>query len=155
MSRGESLDAYWRRFRATRAGAAAPDAWYDTMSIGSTPEAADNGARLILAGIKTATSSLPSDYSASKPPPYPGAYSILLDGRGHPVGIVETTAVAERRVAEIDANFAAAYGEWDRTLVTWKKQMQAYYEPTLTERGLDWTHDTRLLCEWLRVVWIG
>jgi len=155
VSRGESLDAYWQRFRATSAGATAPEAWYDTMSIGPSAASADEGARLILAGIKTTTSSLPSDYSEAKPPPYRGAHSILLNGHGAPVAIVETTAVAEQRLTDIDADFASAYGEWDRTLVTWHKQMQAYYEPTLSRRGLVWSHDTRLLCEWLRVVWTG
>ena len=66
--------------------------WYDVFSIGDDAAAADAGARLILTGAKTATSSLLWEYEASGArPPFEGALSILLDGKAVPICVVETT----------------------------------------------------------------
>src|SRR5689334_15676985 len=66
--------------------------YFFPMSIGSAPEHADQGARLILDGIKTLTSSPFWDYPDGKIP-FIGALSVLLDGGRTARGIVETTRV--------------------------------------------------------------
>jgi uncharacterized protein YhfF len=56
--------------------------------------AADEGAALIKQEVKTATSSLLWTYEAvSKPLPEVGSLSIVTDGGGDPVCVVETIAV--------------------------------------------------------------
>ena len=63
------------------------------MSIGSTPETADEGAVLILNGTKTITSSPFWDYPDGKIP-FVGALGVLLDGSRRPRGgIVTLTSV--------------------------------------------------------------
>src|SRR4029079_15517117 len=100
--------------------------WYEVFRIGDGIDDANEGAALIAQGLKTATSSLLWAYEAAgKALPEAGHLSIVADGAGTPVCVVETTAVAIRAFAEIDAAFAFDYGEWDRTLETWKDRCWA------------------------------
>lgn len=91
--------------------------FYEEFRIGSSVEGANQGARLILQGLKTATSSLLWEFEDErKPLPHAGSLSILLDGNDEPVCIVETTSVATKRFDKADVEYARAYGEGDRTL---------------------------------------
>jgi uncharacterized protein YhfF len=85
------------------------------MSIGSTPETADEGVVLILNGTKTLTSSPFWDYPDDKIP-FVGALSVLLDGSRRPRGIVETTQVEIMPFGAITEEMAHAYGEGERTV---------------------------------------
>jgi uncharacterized protein YhfF len=87
------------------------------ISIGSTPEAADGGAALILNGTKTLTSSPFWDYPDGKIP-FVGALAVLLDGSRRPRGIVETTRVEIMPFGAITEEMAWAYGEGERTSPT-------------------------------------
>ncbi len=121
------------------------------MAIGSTAESRAEGARLILAGIKTATSSAFWDYPDG-PIPFVGALSLLLGGDSRPVGIVETTRVEKRPFFAIDAEFAFLYGEGDRTLAWWRREIGEWYRAEALRRGENFTADTPLICEWFRVI---
>ena len=79
------------------------------MSIGGTPELADDGAALILEGTKIATSSPFWNYPDGRIP-FLGAPSVLLDGRGQPAGIVETIGVETIRLRDITEVMARAHG---------------------------------------------
>src|SRR5690349_21589368 len=68
------------------------DRYFLPMSIGSTPETADEGVTLILNGTKTLTSSPFWDYPDGRIP-FVGALAVLLDGSRQPRGIVETTQI--------------------------------------------------------------
>lgn len=59
--------------------------YFSPMSIGNAPEHADEGAMLILNGMKTLTSSAFWDYPDGKIP-FVGALSVLLDGARRPRG---------------------------------------------------------------------
>ena len=61
--------ALWAEFLATSDGAGAADRFHEVFRIGATEEDADEGAQLILEGVKTATSSLLWEYEASGEPP--------------------------------------------------------------------------------------
>ncbi|MEM9783386.1 MAG: ASCH domain-containing protein [Pseudomonadota bacterium] len=142
--------ALWRAFLA--APETPVDArFYDVLSIGDTPAAADAGARLILSGAKTATSALLADLGDAGPPPI-GSYSIVLDGRGRGICVVRTLALALRRFSQIDARFARAYGECDGTLATWRRNMGAFYAARAAVLGLDWNEESELVCETFTVV---
>ena len=88
--------AYWADFVQSLAAhdprrAARPDAF----GFGGEGDLADELAALVLAGKKRATASLPSEYtSLNEPLPQAGDLSIILDGKGNPVGIIERTSVA-------------------------------------------------------------
>ena len=126
---GASASAFWARFLRSRANAsAAANLLYEAFRIGDSRESADEGARLILAGIKTTTSSLLWEYEKlGKPLPRVGSLSILENGQGEPVGVVQTIWLAIVPFEKIDADFAAAYGEWGGTLTAWQQNAWEYY----------------------------
>ncbi|MDP8946061.1 MAG: ASCH domain-containing protein [Actinomycetota bacterium] len=72
---------------------------------------------LIVAGIKTATCSALRAYEAEREPlPSVGLKTIVLDGNGDPLCIVETTQVKLQPYDEVEARFAFEEGEGDRSL---------------------------------------
>jgi uncharacterized protein YhfF len=121
------------------------------MSIGRTPADADAGAALILAGTKTATSSPFWDYPDGRIP-FVGALSVLLDGARTPQAIVETTRVETMPFWSVDADFARAYGEGERTLDWWRRAMGAYYRASAARHGTAFSDNTEIICEWIAVV---
>jgi uncharacterized protein YhfF len=121
------------------------------MSIGGTPETAEDGAALILDGTKTATSSPFWDYPDQRIP-FVGALSVLLDGRGKPVGIVETISVQPIRFCDVTAAMASAYGEGERTLVWWRTVIGRWYRDKAAREGHSFSDDDEIVWEWIRVV---
>jgi uncharacterized protein YhfF len=125
--------------------------FYLAMRIGGTPELADEGAAAILDGTKTATSSPFWDYPDGRIP-FVGALSVLLDGRGVPVGIVQTTGVETVRFREVTEDMACAYGEGERTLLWWWRVIGDWYREKAARDGQRFTADDEILWEWLAVV---
>jgi len=77
----------------------------------------------------------------------------VADGTGEPVCIVETTWVAIKRFAEIDAPFAYEYGEWDRTLETWRQRCWEINAERCRRLGREPTEEMPLVCERFKVVY--
>ncbi len=125
--------------------------YFSPLAIGATTTSKDEGAALILAGIKTATSALPAEFGDG-PPPFPGALSVLLDGADRPRAVVETLRTATVAFGAVDADMARAYGEGDRTLAGWRDGIGRYYRAAAAARGQDFGDDAPLLFEWFRVV---
>ena len=121
------------------------------MKIGSTIKDADEGCQLILAGIKTATSSGHWHYPDGRIP-FVGALSVLLDGADFPHGVVETVRVEQMAFSAVDASFAWAYGEGPRTLDWWRTAMGDWYRAEASLHGLTFTNDTTIICEWFRLI---
>lgn len=144
---------FWQKFlNSTEALRFSDPQLYDAFSIGTQKEHADEGAKLILDGVKIATSSHPAEYGDEGIPPFPGALSVLLDGSGKPVAVLETLETKLRTLDELDEEFARDYGEWDRTLVTLKSNLASYYRPLVDNRdGID-NEEIELLCERFRIV---
>jgi uncharacterized protein YhfF len=121
------------------------------MSIGGAPRHADEGAALILSGVKTLTSSPFWDYPDGKIP-FVGALSVLLDGVREPRGIVETTRVEIMPFQAITEEMAQAYGEGERTASWWRRSTGAFYQASAMRHGEDFTDETLLIWEWFAVV---
>ncbi|PWS36469.1 RNA-binding protein [Falsiroseomonas bella] len=121
-----------------------------SMRIGGTPDLADYGAALILDGTKTATSSPFSDYPDGRIP-FAGALSVLLDGRERPVGIVETTGVETVRFRDVTEAMARAYGEGERTLAWWRREIGAWYRDKADHEGWRFSEHDAILWEWINV----
>lgn len=155
MQRSQPSAACWRAYLATLDDPQAAEArFHETFRIGDSAAGADEGARLIETGIKTATSSLLWDYEATGgTPPFVGALSIVEDGQGRPRCIVETTEANIVPFHAVDAHFAYDYGEWDRTLATWRSAVWRYYAPYCEKLGKPATEDMPLVCERFRVVY--
>ena len=147
----------WTRFREETGDTAKAEApLYDVFRIGDSEVSADEGARLVVSGAKTATSSLVWAYEAAgKQPPTVGALSILTDGGARPVCVVETTWLEILPFTKVDEQFARDYGEWDGTLATWRERCWTFYAEQCQTLGRAPSGEMPLVCERFRVVLRG
>jgi uncharacterized protein YhfF len=113
------------------------------FAFGDGPELADELLSLVIRGVKTATCSTEDEPNTSTP----GERWIVLDGRGEPRCVIETTEVSYRRFGEVDANFAFEEGEGDRSLDYWRGAHRAYFG-----RQGKFSEDMMLMCERFRLV---
>jgi uncharacterized protein YhfF len=125
--------------------------YFQPMIIGATPASADAGAALILNGTKTATSSAHWEYPDGRIP-FAGALSVLLDGGNHARAIVETARIEIMPFGLVDDRFASQYGEGDRTLAWWRKEIGAWYREAAARHGEIFSNATPIICEWFAVV---
>ena len=114
-----------------------------TFAFGDNPTLADQLLELVIKGVKTATCSTEDDPNTSAP----GERWIVLDGRGEPRCVIETTEVTYRRFNEVDATFARDEGEGDRSLAHWRYAHRAYFG-----RLGRFSEDMKLMCERFRLV---
>lgn len=112
-----------------------PPAW----AFGANPEQSDELLALVLDGTKTATAGALWDYESDEVPlPETGSLSIIVDGRGHPRALIETTAVEVRPFAEVDAEHAHLEGEGDRSLEHWRDVHRRFFAEVAThDRPVD------------------
>ena len=83
-----------------------------SFAFGDGPALADELLDLVMRGVKTATCSTEDEPNTSTP----SERWIVLDGRGEPRCVIESTEVTYRRFNEVDATFAREEGEGDRSL---------------------------------------
>ncbi|MCL2317194.1 MAG: ASCH domain-containing protein [Actinomycetia bacterium] len=122
--------------------AMAPPAW----RFGDTPDLADELLGLVLSGAKTATTGLLSEYDQV---PEVGDLSIILDGGGMPRALVRDTEIAVVPFAAITAAQAAAEGEGDGTLASWREDHREYWR----RGGVDVDDDTPVVWERFAVLY--
>jgi uncharacterized protein YhfF len=148
------IKAFWQHFLASQPDPlAARERFYEAFQIGTGPEDADEGVRLIRCGQKTATSSLLWDYEArGKSLPQLGSLSVLEDGRKQAVCVVETSWLEVLAFDRVDAEFARDYGEADGTLEGWRSLCWPYYAAACVSLGRTMSRSTPLVCERFRVV---
>lgn len=117
--------AFWQKFlsQTTIKNPQFGEAW----SFGGTIELADELAKLVLNGTKTATSSAKVEYEWGNEalPKANHHYDILLDGSGNPVAILMTTKVYMTKFCEVTPEHAYKEGEGDLTLKYWQ---QVHYD---------------------------
>jgi uncharacterized protein YhfF len=157
MNSSEAAARYWDEFLATR-----PDddpvreRAYVAESFGDSPALADKLCSLIVRGAKTATCSALWAWEAEgNDIPKPGYTQVVLDGRGVPRCVIETTTVKVMPFRYVDQAFAAAEGEGDADLASWRKGHWRYFERTLAAIGKRPTEDMPLVCERFRVLYRG
>jgi uncharacterized protein YhfF len=114
-----------------------------SFAFGDGPDLADELLELVLKCIKTATCSTEDEPNMSAP----GERWIVLDGRGLPRCVIESTEVTFRRYGEVDAAFAYDEGEGDRSLAYWREAHRRYFG-----RLGRFSEDMMLMCERFRVV---
>ncbi len=146
FDQGEAIQLYWEAVRAKArigrlavymgtdlAAAVAPPAW----SFGDDPRLADELLAHVLSGRKTGTSTALAELGPDEPLPRVGELSILLDGGGRPRALVRTSEVETVRFDEVDAAFAAAEGEDDLSLESWREQHEIYWRRVLGDDAFD------------------
>jgi uncharacterized protein YhfF len=83
-----------------------------------------------------------------------GYLSIVLDGDDRPVCVIETVEVTVVGYDEmVDAGFAYAGGEGDRTLESWRCTYWRYILPECARLEREPSRMTPLVCERFRVVY--
>ena len=127
------------------------DADYEAWAFGGD---ADELARLVLEGVKTATSSAFPLYALEEEPlPEEGEYSVILDGRGNAVCVIRTEKVAAVPFRDVGAEHARREGEGDLSLAYWRQIHEAFFTQELAQAGLAFTPDMPVVCEEFRRVW--
>ena len=114
-----------------------------SFAFGDGPALADELLELVLKGLKTATCSTEDEPNTSTP----GERWVVLDGRGNPRCVIETTEVTYRRFGEVDAAFAHEEGEGDRSLAYWREAHRQYFG-----RQGKFSEDMMCMCERFRLV---
>lgn len=136
MSAADDVAALWAEYLATLPPDKRP-AGYMAWGFGDSPAMADELGELVLAGHKTATSSLLWEYDHDgEPVPEVGEHSVILDGQGRPLGIIETVEVVICPYREVDEAMAAAEGEGDRSLRHWRAAHWRYFGRRCAELGV-------------------
>jgi len=151
----ETVKAYWQKFLS----ALPRDSPYHTKTYtaegwGDSPEMADELGALIAKGIKTGTCSALWEWEAEDNPiPEKGLVTIVINGKGEPLCIVETTDVFIRKYNEVDADFACAEGEGDLSLEYWREAHKNFFSRTLSKIGKGFSEEMPLVCERFRVIY--
>jgi uncharacterized protein YhfF len=114
-----------------------------TFAFGDSPALADELLELVVRGVKTATCSTEDEPNISSP----GERWVVLDGRGEPRCVIESTEITYRRFLEVDDAFAREEGEGDRSLAYWREAHRTYFG-----RLGRFSEDMMLMCERFRLV---
>jgi len=150
-----TIDHFWYAFLSSLP----PDSryfgkTYVVESFGDNPALADELGQLVVSGIKTGTSSALWEWEAKgNPIPQPGLISIVLDGQGKPMCIIETTEVVVCRFNVVDDEFAHAEGEGDLSLEYWRKAHTNFFSRVLPKIGKEFSENMPLVCERFRVIY--
>lgn len=154
MTEHNLIDSCWADYvNALPAGVPIPgsfDAW--PFGADGEDELADELAELVMRGIKTATSSVLTSYQDElRPIEQIGDHSVVLLSTGEPRCVIEITEVRTLSFDQVDAGFAADYGEGDRTLVWWREHLGDYYAQEAAALGRPFSGETQLVCKRFRV----
>lgn len=114
--------------------------------FGDNNRMADQLAALVVQGIKTASCSA---YNPGQTLSNVGERVIIEDSAGQAICIIEVAEVSVIPFNQVSAGFAYDEGEGDRTLESWRKGHQRFFE-----RNGGFTPDMLLVCERFRVVHI-
>ena len=99
---------FWREYvDGLPAGQPRPQTAVDVFAFGDSKELADELAELVRTGLKTATcSALWSYQDEQKPLPRTGELSIVIDGSGVPVAVIEIVEVFIAAFNAVSEHFA-------------------------------------------------
>ena len=151
----ETVQTYWQKFISSlpedspyRAQTYLAEGW------GDSPQMADELGALIAQGTKTASCSSVWEWEAEgKPIPGDDLITIVLDGRGEPLCIVETIETIVRKYNEVGEDLARAEGEGDLSLAFWCEAHKNFFSRTLPKIGREFSEEMPLLCERFRVIY--
>ena len=151
------IKAFWNAFTTTfenqdHSGKMpeVPQAW----SFGDSEEMANELGELVRKGIKTATCSLLWEYEHDGDTlPEPGELSIITDGKGQPICLIETTEVQIRPYDQVDSRFAYEEGEGDRSLAYWRQAHWHFFSKVCDRLDREPVASMPLICERFQVIY--
>ena len=128
--------------------------FFEAFMFGNTEKMANELARIVLSGVKTATSSLLwAAEQAQQPIVQTGDLSIVTDWQQRPLCITLSTEVTITPFKDVDAQFAYEYGEGERTLAWWQHNLWDYYAQECASIGRVPSQEMPLVCERFKVVY--
>ncbi len=153
MTQPDHIQAYWQAFLDSLKNEVHL-AVYEAWSFGDSAEMADRLGALVKAGIKTATAGLAWEYEHDGVSlPQAGGYSVILDGAGMPLCIIQTTDVSLKPFQEVDAQFAYDEGEGDRSLAYWRQVHWQFFSRVCSAINRLPQEDMPVVCERFRLVY--
>ncbi|UJF17733.1 ASCH domain-containing protein [Vibrio sp. SS-MA-C1-2] len=115
---------------------------------------ANECARLINEGTKTASCSLKAGYDAENEPlPKVGGLTVVLDWQQNPVCIIELTEISLSPFNKVTAEFAAAEGEGDRSYQWWRDAHLTFFTHYTKSIDVPFTEDSLLVLERFKKVY--
>lgn len=109
---------------------------------------ANECARLINLGIKTATCSLKQGYlTDDQPLPQVGNLTVVLDWAENPICIVKVTDVECCPFNQVSEDFAQSEGEGDGTYAWWRKAHIDFFSQYAQEVGANFSEESELVLE--------
>ncbi|WP_258063380.1 MULTISPECIES: ASCH domain-containing protein [unclassified Pseudoclavibacter] len=146
--------AMWDAYRAANPGAAAAAPEYSVENFGDSVELADELLALVTHGPKRATAALVEEFAEEgELLPRIGSHWIACDGRGRPVVVIRSTELRVGPFDSVDEAFAYDEGEDDRSLESWRREHQRYWERTRAAVGREFTPQHEVVFERFGVVW--
>ena len=123
-----------------------------TLALGTPGELRATLNTLVLAGVKTATAGLTSEYAdENEELEHPGERLALVDDHDALIGVVEVTGVEVVRFADVPWDFARSEGEGDRSIEEWREGHAAYWARQRTPV----TDDSQIVCLRFRLLSAG
>ncbi|MGN9811921.1 ASCH domain-containing protein [Micromonospora sp. BQ11] len=123
-----------------------------TLDLGTPGEMRTNLNTLVLAGVKTATAGLLSEYAGeNEDVENVGERLVLVDDHDALVAVVEVTGVEVVRFADVSWDFARSEGEGDRSIEEWREGHAGFW----ARMGTPVTDDTEVVCVRFRLVSAG
>lgn len=117
----------------------------------------DELADLVLAGRKFGTASAYDEYvleDALDEIPKTGDYSVILKDNDEAVCVIRTYDVYTRAFFDVSPFHGYSEGEGNRSLSYWRDVHRRAFAPTLVKNGIEFTEETRIICEKFSVEYI-
>lgn len=152
QDRSAEYRAFWKRFQEAAGETAEAPRMVD--AFGDSPEMHDELLALVLNGTKKATASLARWYTEDELPRV-GDLALITDGSGKPRCVIRTTQVDIIPVREVDADFAYAEGEGDRSHEYWITEHRKFWQREAAREGFEYSDDLDVVCERFELVWAG
>ena len=125
---------------------------YDAWCFGGDYSSANELAKLVVEGIKTATASAYQLYVIENSPlPSLGGLNIILDSDHNAVCITETTKVYTCPFMEVSKEHAFKEGEGDQSLAYWREVHKDFFSKELKGFDLDFDENMLVVCEEFKV----
>jgi len=113
-------------------------------------------AELVVKKIKQATAPSVWWYAHhNEPMPNVGDLFIVTDWDGVAKAVIELTNIQQVSYSKVDAAFAHAEGEGDKSLAYWRKVHKAYYRREMEAAGASFNENMLVSCERFRTVFVG
>ncbi len=147
----EQTDIFWNAY-CRSANIAGQE--YEAVAFGDSAEMADELGHLILDGPKRATAGLHRDFENNPESlPKAGDHAVVVDGKGEPLCIFQTTEVRIGPLNSVDDAFAWDEGEGDRSRAWWLDAHTEFFMRQAECEGFVFTEVIETVFERFKLVW--